>query len=178
MNSESTAEPAIEIRNVDGVYGVVATRALCAGQLILSSTGVVTRKPTRYSIQIGENSHIDLPTDVTPEISATSPADELKAMELFVQSGFAWRFLNHSCAPCAKFEGPDLIAVRDIAAGEAITFNYNATEYELAEPFLCHCGACTGASIAGFKHLTRDEQLELAGVLAPYLTRRLDAGRG
>ncbi len=34
------------------------------------------------------------------------------------------RFTNHSSAPNASFEGPELIALRDIEAGEELTFHY------------------------------------------------------
>ena len=34
------------------------------------------------------------------------------------------RFLNHSAQPNAEFDGPELYALRDIEAGEEITFDY------------------------------------------------------
>ncbi len=36
----------------------------------------------------------------------------------------ALRFTNHSAHPNASFEGPELIALRDILPGEEITFHY------------------------------------------------------
>ena len=59
------------------------------------------------------------------------------------------RFINHSCEPNCHTEQSGntiwIVAIRDIAAGEELTYNY---EYEIddepAEP--CHCGAknCCG----------------------------------
>jgi SET domain-containing protein len=59
------------------------------------------------------------------------------------------RFINHSCEPNCQTEQFGhtiwIVAIRDIAAGEELTYNY---EYEIddepAEP--CHCGAkhCCG----------------------------------
>jgi uncharacterized protein len=43
------------------------------------------------------------------------------------------RFLNHSAEPNADWWGTDLYAVRDIAAGEEITFDYGWDEEDEAE---------------------------------------------
>jgi len=54
----------------------------------------------------------------------------------------------HSCDPNCRpsFELMALIARRDIAAGETLTFDYLSTESAISEPFDCHCGApaCRG----------------------------------
>jgi SET domain-containing protein len=63
------------------------------------------------------------------------------------------RFLNHSCsANCEAQNSEDriwIVALRDIAAGEEITFNYG---YDLVDyqEHPCHCGApnCAGYIVA------------------------------
>lgn len=63
------------------------------------------------------------------------------------------RFANHSCTPNAEsvVEGPEvwIMAIRDIAAGEEITYNYG---YDLSEyrEYLCRCGSanCIGYIVA------------------------------
>jgi SET domain-containing protein len=63
------------------------------------------------------------------------------------------RFVNHSCAPNCEAQLVDgrvwLVALRDIAAGEELTFNYgyDLTDYK-EHP--CHCGApeCVGYIVA------------------------------
>ena len=63
------------------------------------------------------------------------------------------RFLNHCCAPNCEAELIDgriwIVALRDIPAGEEITFNYG---YDVAEyrEHPCHCGAagCVGYIVA------------------------------
>ena len=72
------------------------------------------------------------------------------------------RFLNHSCEPnCeARFEDGHIwvVAVRDVRAGEELTFNYS---YDLEDyrEHPCHCGAasCVGYMVAEefFGHLRR-----------------------
>jgi uncharacterized protein len=63
------------------------------------------------------------------------------------------RFLNHSCSPNSEAQDIDgaiwIVALRDIKAGEEITFNYN---YDLEDykEHPCRCGAtnCVGYILA------------------------------
>lgn len=63
------------------------------------------------------------------------------------------RFINHSCSPNAEAHDIEgriwIVAVRDIKAGEEITFNYN---YDLEDyrEHPCKCGAanCVGYMVA------------------------------
>jgi hypothetical protein len=54
----------------------------------------------------------------------------------------------HSCDPncCVSFPNRAMVAIRPIAAGEAITFDYETTERWFSHPFWCVCGArrCRG----------------------------------
>jgi D-alanine-D-alanine ligase len=52
-----------------------------------------------------------------------------------------WRPLNHSCDPNTWFEGLNLIARRDIAAGDELTAEYATFCGSYMQPFECHCGA-------------------------------------
>lgn len=55
-------------------------------------------------------------------------------------------FLNHSCIPNARFENLWLIATKDIAPQEEVTFDYSTTEPIITNPFRCVCGSpdCRG----------------------------------
>lgn len=63
------------------------------------------------------------------------------------------RFLNHSCAPNCEARWEDgciwVVAIRDVRAGEELTFNYN---YDLEDyrEHRCRCGApeCVGFMVA------------------------------
>lgn len=63
------------------------------------------------------------------------------------------RWLNHSCAPNCKAQLEEgriwIVALRDLAAGEELTFNYG---YDLTDyrDFPCRCGtpACVGFIVA------------------------------
>ncbi len=52
-------------------------------------------------------------------------------------------YVNHSCTPSCAVIGLELVALRDLAPGDAVTFNYLRSEVgELASPFCCfECGA-------------------------------------
>jgi SET domain-containing protein len=87
-----------------------------------------------------------------------------------LDGNFAWnpaRLVNHSCAPnCeAECEGGHiwLKALRDIAAGEEITFNYGY-DLETYQDHPCHCGApgCLGFIVAEefFPQLRRRKNYE------------------
>lgn len=67
------------------------------------------------------------------------------------------------------------MALRPIAQGDEVTYDYNTTEYSMASPFLCHCGHCSGTEIRGFRHLSIPERQRRARILAAYLRPLLDA---
>ncbi|KAI9025389.1 hypothetical protein DFJ74DRAFT_664209 [Hyaloraphidium curvatum] len=89
-------------------------------------------------------------------------------------------FTAHSCGPAARIEhGPvppldvpgaevelSLVAIRDVAAGEVLSFDYDSTEWEMAEPFDCRCGAdvCRGR-VEGFKLLAARDPETARGLL-------------
>jgi SET domain-containing protein len=63
------------------------------------------------------------------------------------------RLLNHSCSPNAEAQEIEghvwIIALRDIAAGEEVTFNYNYDLEDYREhPCRCGSGNCAGYIVA------------------------------
>ena len=154
----------IDVVTNHGQSGVVATRSIASGEVILSAEGMIVSNPSRYSIQIGIQSHIDLP----PTVQRDSSIDT-------IAPAFFWRYLNHSCRPSAAFDGVDLLAIQRIESGDVITFDYNTTEYFMAEPFTCGCGHCDGRMIAGFGRLSASERAALSRHAASHLLRRVFA---
>ena len=59
-------------------------------------------------------------------------------------------FLNHSCDPNCETDERDghiyIYALRDIAAGEELVYDYNLYDGELDDPSTCYCGGpnCRG----------------------------------
>lgn len=142
----STEHVTVEI--VDGHHGLVATKDFESGDVVLILHGEITSTPSRYSVQIGPDRHIEVPD----EVKASGSLDR-----------YRWRFLNHSCAPNAAFEGRALIAAQTIRASEQITFDYNTTEFDLASPFACHCGAKDCCGVVRGARWQKDEAEERAG---------------
>lgn len=137
---------------------VIALEPIAAGTELLQVHGVIVEAPSRYSLQVAADLHVVPPEDLRPEQAPDR---------------YLWRYLNHSCRPNAAFQGRRLIALRDIAAEDEVTFDYNSTEYEIAAAFACRCGSCDGRLIRGFKHLSPAEQARLAPRLAPHLAALL-----
>ncbi len=67
--------------------------------------------------------------------------------------------LNHSCDPSLLIdtENRRCIAARDLDEGELLTFFYPSTEWNIVQPFRCHCESdhCLGL-IQGARHLSSD----------------------
>jgi len=133
-------------------------QAVPGGSIVLEFSGDVRPTPARFSVQVGVNEHIH------PDDDALTNGNALR---------FAWRFLNHSCAPNCRVAGRVLVALRDLVAGEELTFDYNATEWSMAEPFACACGACGGSIVRGFAHLDAQARERRRDWIAEHLLERL-----
>jgi len=139
----------IEIQEKNGYKGVFATEDM-EMNAVIKLEGVISDHQSRYSIQLGKNKHLNVPAGVNGKID---------------NPDFFWAYLNHSCQPNGYIDTANLTfrALRKINRGEECTFNYLTTEYEMAAPFICQCGAagCVGL-IQGHKHLSAEQREELA----------------
>lgn len=142
----------------DGFHRVIATESIGAGEVLLEVHGVFVDRPSMYSVQVGEDLHVELP-------GVDGLAHE--------PDRHPWRYLNHSCEPNAALVGLKLVSLRAIGRWEEVTFDYNTTEYEMSTPFTCRCEHCGGSVIRGFKFLREAEQRRLYPRLADHLRRKL-----
>ena len=134
--------------------GVFAVQTIPARSVIMKYTGPLLRyaqtTPQTLALQIGPDLYIG-------------------------ESGQADDFVNHSCDPNAGMliDGTNvqLIALRDIAPGEQITFDYSTTMDEDDFEFDCLCGSsnCRGR-IRDFKHLPAElrRRYQSLGVVPAY----------
>lgn len=112
-----------------------AQKAYKPGDLISSfSAGVIVQEPSYLTVQIGKDQHILLePSHL--------------------------QYINHSCDPNVFFDTDtfQIIALKDIAVGDEMSFFYPSTEWDMAQPFHCLCGSasCLG-QIRGAAHLARE----------------------
>ena len=150
---EATEALPIELRDNGRFKGVFAKRIIRADSIVLYLKGNVSTHPTKYTIQLDNQRHLNLPANGKTD-------DDLN---------YCWQYLNHSCEPNGYINTAEftLRALRDITPGKEITFNYLTTESELAVPFNCRCGSpnCFGF-IQGRNFLTRSQSKILSLVVA------------
>lgn len=85
--------------------------------------------------------------------------------------------LNHSCEPnCGLMGQMLLVAMRDIAPGEELCFDYATCDASDYDEFRCLCGAATCREVVTGSDW-RDPALQdkYAGWFSPYLVRRIAA---
>lgn len=142
--------PSVEITRGAGSGSLHALRSFAPDEMVVPLEGRLVAQPTRFTIQVGADAHLD------PISERTSP----------------WSYLNHGCDPNVAIDVPSraIVARRPIAAGDELRFDYNTTEWELAEPFVCNCGtpACVGVTM-GFAHLAPARQQVLLRDAAPHI---------
>jgi hypothetical protein len=134
---------------------LIALEPIASGTKIFTLTGREIPEPTRYSVQVAPRLHLD---------QSVARDDEDLVRRYF------WRYLDHACEPSTFIREREVIAVRGIAVGDGVTFNYNTTEYDMAEPFRCQCGSvsCVGM-VRGARHLTPAQRAQVARWLPEYL---------
>lgn len=122
-NIASGAQPddTLQVCDTDSEYGL-GVRTLAPrrkGEVIHHFTGVVSPELKQHSLQVSPGLHI----------SETAVIG----------------FLSHSCAPDCRLDmaKSEVVALRDIAAGDLLTIDYAETEDVLYRQFACHCGAPT-----------------------------------
>lgn len=96
--------------------------------------GTIASEPTYLTVQVDVSKHITL----QPE---------------FLQ------YINHSCDPNVFFDTTlmQLVALRELRAGDEMTFFYPSTEWKMTQSFNCYCGSsnCLG-DIRGASYLPDD----------------------
>ena len=101
-----------------GMRGLFANRTFDKCEIVLLLKGNYFNKPTRTSIQVGNNKHVE---------------------------NYEGGLINHHCNPSANIvvipevEPALVVANKTIFKGEEITFDYETTEEVMAEPFKCEC---------------------------------------
>ena len=127
-------------RNAISGYGICASRAIRAGEIVFHGEERAQRIVTRR------------------HVTATWKAQDIEVFrryaypmsaETFVlwdREPSSWAPQNHSCSPNTAYAGLDVVALRDIAHGEELTLDYERFCNENMEPFECSCGspACRG----------------------------------
>lgn len=105
------------IKSENKVKSLLSTQAFDEGQVLSTIPNEnLYQKPTRYTVQIARTLHTEV-----AHLSA----------------------LNHSCDPNVILDTSRMLVIarKDIRVDEELTFFYPSTEWEMAAPFICLCGA-------------------------------------
>ncbi|BCS20477.1 uncharacterized protein APUU_20909A [Aspergillus puulaauensis] len=99
--------------------GAISEVSLPAGAVLAKITTATPGKKAYTSVQTGRDSHIELNSDLV--------------------------FCNHSCEPSLNFDMARMevrvVDDRPLNVGDALTFFYPSSEWEMDQPFECTCGA-------------------------------------
>ena len=145
----------VQIIQTNHGFSLLAANTFLPGDCVLDLTGITKSTKDRYSIQISLDEHLH-------------PFDELQSNPADCQT--PWIYTNHSCNPNVVIRDRAYIALRNIQPRDDITFDYETTEVDMAEPFTCGCQSetCRGI-IRGYVHLSASQHGALANQTASYL---------
>jgi len=131
----------VEVKKIQDFYkGLFATQQIDIDKIILYLEGNYFPVPTRTSIQITEDKHIES-WEGGHINHHCNPNTEIK-----IHDDFIGRNTSNKSQP--SLVGL-VVAKRKIMKGEEITFDYNTTEAVMSEPFTCKCH---GTLISGYNH--------------------------
>jgi hypothetical protein len=102
----------------------------------LKGASLITVKPLKRGqlfFYLPAGNVLKVPTFQTIQISRDQHLGDLEVLA----------YMNHSCCPNVHIDVRQkaCFALRDIDAGEELTFFYPSTEWVMARPFVCVCGA-------------------------------------
>ena len=113
----------VKVRFQNGMHGVFVSEPCTAGTIMtVLSTDKISDKPTKTSIHVGNEMHVEDPIGI---------------------------YINHACTPTCRIKGTTVVSLMDLHAGDEVTFDYNSSEASISSPFVCRCcksliGVCPG----------------------------------
>ncbi|GAB4524319.1 MAG: hypothetical protein Fur0018_07820 [Anaerolineales bacterium] len=164
----SYISPKLEVQPLPGKggYGVFAREPVAQGEVVIVWGGLIMSLEEmrrnvppdhwRYSVQVEEDLYL-----VSDHTKPPEAAD----------------FINHACEPNVGIQGQIvLVAMRQIAPGEELCFDYAMTDGSPYDEFDCACGAASCR-----KHISGEDwknpvlQARYAGYFSTYLQKRIEA---
>jgi len=145
--------------------GSSARQPIAAGETVAAFGG---RCVTRSAL--GELS-------VEQQVGNVQIDDDLFLVSDHAGPGVPGSMINHSCAPnCGLLGGVLVVAMRDIAAGERLSFDAAMCLGSDVNEFECGCGAPSCRhKVTGHDWMLPELQLAYRGWFSPYLAKRIAA---
>ncbi|MFO3797150.1 MAG: SET domain-containing protein [Anaerolineales bacterium] len=164
QNFHSYLSPKLESRPhpQKGGWGVFAIAPIQKGELLVLWGGrVVSASELDFTLPDFTKVVLQVDDDLYLLSEEVEPADHF----------------NHSCDPNAGFFGQiGLVAMRDIAPGEEVCFDYAMCDSSPYDEFECHCGSTHCRGYISGDDWKRPELWErYEGYFSPYLARRIKA---
>lgn len=114
-------------------YGIYAAKDLKAGEIVLQKEEKALKIVTRSYVQ----SHWSATEQEVFQRYAYPLSEEI--FMLWDSNPTEWAPINHSCNPNTAFQGLNIYAIRDIAMGEELAFDYSTMYSENMLEFQCQC---------------------------------------
>jgi SET domain-containing protein len=167
-----SAHPSVHVARsgIEG-EGLFATSALAAGTLVLRLAGRL--------VSTDELDALIAAADADPDAPYVDTTTVDEDVHLVLPPRSIAHYANHSCGPNLWHDGPyDVVARRDIAAGEELTVDYATSAGAPGLRMTCACGAssCRG-EVTSDDWRIPELQARYAGHWVPALARRIAAQR-
>ena len=154
---------------------LLSSRSILKHQTVLQGTGNILNHPTTYTIQLSETQHCNVQAPLMYTSHSCQPNTRIVFTPNTISSlsSTISPTINTKQTNISSFSDTiyvNLIAIHDIEPKTLISFDYCTSEWQMASPFPCNCGApnCRGI-IEGYKHLLYN-QPEIALSLLPLCT--------
>lgn len=141
--------------------GAFAKTAIAKGEIVFVKNGHILPNAEKCS-----HSVIDCYWPIDDEyVLGARTDDECEKVKLYI---------NHSCDPNCGLQGINVgVAIRDIAAGEEITFDYSMLDNE-EYSFICTCGSPRCRQIiTGYDWQKPEVQKKYVGYFVDYLQEKI-----
>lgn len=117
FDNEPVSERVAIIQTEDCGEGVISLVEVAAGEIVFKFSGLLLHEQTLFTLQYRSGGYVHDP--------------------------FVMGKVLHSCSPNMSCDMEERIfrATRIIRPGEFLTMDYETTEEELYQPFICNCGS-------------------------------------
>jgi len=109
----------MEIIKENDFCKLIVSKEYIKGTIIHTLKGEMYSEPSKTTIEVGKDQHIDDPYGI---------------------------YINHSFSPSCIIVNDTVVAGNDMKSGDEITFNYNVSETKMATPFIDNH---TGVMVSG-----------------------------